>query len=242
MKKVILSVLFAVVLPQFLAFAQKETSPQMHSDAVLMPYRKTVVERMQYDAYAQANAATGNVSLVFMGDSITDLWYEAHPDFFDGNGYIGRGIGGQTTIGVLARFRRDVVNLHPKAVVILCGINDIAQNDGIMKYEDAVDNIADMCDIARANGIVPIVCSLTPCSAFFWNKDAVPAPEVVKMNDMLKAYASMSGVRYIDYYNEMVDVETGGMKEGLSADGCHPTAKGYEIMERVLSENIPEYL
>ena len=111
-----------------------------------------------------------------------------------------------------------------------------------MKYEDAVDNIADMCDIASANGIVPIVCSLTPCSAFFWNKDAVPAPEVVKMNDMLKAYASTSGVCYIDYYNEMVDVETGGMKEGLSADGGHPTAKGYEIMERVLSENIPEYL
>ena len=123
--------------------------------------------------------------------------------FFEDNGFIGRGIGGQTSIGVLARFRQDAVSLRPKAVVILAGINDIAGNDGEMSPENTLDNLAAMCDIARANGITPLLCSLTPCSRFFWAPEMHPAPEVVSMNGLIKAYAEEAGVEYVDYWTEM---------------------------------------
>ncbi len=53
------------------------------------------------------------------GDSITDIWHLE--EYFPGKPYINRGIGGQTTPQMLVRFRQDVINLHPKVVIILAG-------------------------------------------------------------------------------------------------------------------------
>lgn len=215
----------------------RNVPPGMKSEAPILPYRKTVADRMCYTAYAEANRHVSAAKVVFIGDSITDLWYGADPSFFDDNGYVGRGIGGQTSIGVLARFRQDVVGLHPDVVVILAGINDIAGNDGEISFGNTVDNLAAMCDIARANGIVPLLCSITPCNRFYWAPDEKPAPEVAKVNEMIKAYAEAAGITYVDYYSSMVD-SNGGMKPGYSEDGCHPTMEGYEVMERVITESI----
>ena len=211
--------------------------PEMRSEAPILPYRKSVAERMCFTAYAEANTHVEKTDVVFIGDSITDLWYGADPEFFDDNGFIGRGIGGQTSIGVLARFRQDAVSLHPKVVVILAGINDIAGNDGEIPVENTIDNLAAMCDIARANGIVPLLCSLTPCSRFYWAPDANPAPEVARVNELMRLWAESAGVRYVDYWSEMAGPE-GGMKEGYSKDGCHPTAEGYAVMEEIIMQHI----
>ncbi len=215
--------------------------PEMKSEAPLLLYRETVAERMCYTAYTEANKHVSHTDVVFIGDSITDLWYGADPAFFDDNGFIGRGIGGQTSIGILARFRQDAVGLNPKVVVILAGINDIAGNDGEISLDATLENLAAMCDIARANGIVPLLCSLTPCSRFFWAPDAKPAPEVIKANEMIKAYADAAGVQYVDYYSAMADKD-GGMKQGYSGDGCHPTAAGYEVMEEVIMKYISKLI
>lgn len=221
--------------------ALETVPPEMKSEAPILPYRKTVAERMCYTAYAEANKYVVEPDVIFMGDSITDLWYGADRDFFKDNGFIGRGIGGQTTIGILSRFHQDVIDLNPKIVVILAGINDIAGNDGEMSLENTIGNLAAMCDMAKAHGIIPLLCSLTPCSRFFWAPEENPAPEVKKANEMIKAYAEESGVQYVDYYSEMVD-DKGGMRPGYSEDGCHPTAKGYQVMESVIMKYISKLI
>lgn len=193
----------------------------------------------QYGRYEQQNAAlTGEpVEVVFMGNSITDNWIGADPDFFARNGFVDRGISGQTTAEMLARFRRDVIDLNPKAVVILAGINDIAQNNGAIKLENVFGNIVSMCDLARYNGIKVVLCSLLPCDRFSWRPEMDPAEEVRRLNTMLERYAAEQKIPYVDYHRAL-DNGSGGMSEELSQDGCHPVLSGYLRMEPLVVEGI----
>ncbi|MBR2438260.1 MAG: acylhydrolase [Bacteroidales bacterium] len=191
-----------------------------------------------YSRYAEANdTITVAPKAVFMGNSITENWLKFHPDFFRSHGYAARGISGQTTYHMLARFHSDVVALKPKAVVILSGINDIARNSGIISLENIMGNIISMCDIARANGIVPILCSILPADRFSWRPDLKPAPLVVELNGMIKAYAQEAGLEYVDYYTSLAD-ENGALKEGLSKDHCHPYPEVYVPMEETIVKAI----
>ena len=188
----------------------------------------------KYGRYAQANdSITVAPMAVFMGNSITDNWLKYRPEFFRNNNYAARGISGQTTYQMLARFHSDVVALNPKVVVILSGINDIARNQGIISLENIMGNLISMCDIARANGIVPILCSLLPTDHFSWRPDIRPAPIVVEMNKLIRGYADKMGYIYVDYYTSMAD-GNGALKEGLAPDGCHPYPEVYVQMEEVV--------
>ena len=176
----------------------------------------------QYGRYAAQNAAVERpVEAVFMGNSITDNWAAHDSEFFVRNGFVGRGISGQTSIEMLARFRRDVIDLHPKAVVILAGINDIAQNLGPIALENTFGNIESMCELARCHGIRVVLCSVLPCDRLSWRPDIAPAAEVVRLNDMLKRYAE---------------------RNRFSHDGCHPTFYGYTLMEPLVTEGINKAL
>ncbi len=97
---------------------------------------------------------------MFFGDSITDMW--KLEDSFPGKPYINRGIGGQTTPQMLVRFRQDVIDLHPKVVVILAGTNDIAGNTGPMRDEDIEANYASFAELARVHGIRVVYSSVLP--------------------------------------------------------------------------------
>ena len=188
----------------------------------------------KYGRYAQANdTITVAPTAVFMGNSITDFWGKLRPEFFRENNFAPRGISGQTTYQMLARFHSDVVALNPKAVVILSGINDIAQNSGEISLENILGNIISMCDIARANGIAPVLCSLLPCDYFSWKKDIQPAPLVIELNSMIRKYAMEQGLEYVDYHSFMSD-EKGALKEGLSDDRCHPNKEAYIPMEEAV--------
>src|SRR5580765_2917486 len=124
-----------------------------------------------FEKYADANTSVKPGSVVFMGNSITEGWARQRPDFFSANNYTGRGISGQTSSQMLVRFRQDVISLKPKAVVILAGINDIAQNIGFISLENILGNIMSMAELAKANGIKPILCSVLPAAAFPWRKE-----------------------------------------------------------------------
>lgn len=193
----------------------------------------------QYGRYERQNAALAGepVEVVFMGNSITDNWIGADPDFFARNGFVDRGISGQTTAEMLARFRRDVIDLNPKAVVILAGINDIAQNNGAIKLENVFGNIVSMCDLARYNGIKVVLCSLLPCDRFSWRPEMDPAEEVRRLNTMLERYAAEQKIPYVDYHRAL-DNGSGGMSEEFSQDGCHPVLSGYLRMEPLVVEGI----
>ncbi|HVX38606.1 MAG TPA: SGNH/GDSL hydrolase family protein [Gemmatimonadaceae bacterium] len=182
------------------------------------------------DANAQLGApAPGENRVVFMGNSITEAWAPLFPAEFAGKPYIGRGISGQTTPQMLVRFRQDVVDLHPKVVVILGGTNDIAGNTGESTLEMIEDNLASMTEIAQANGIRVVLASVLPVADYPWRPGRQPAPKIIALNAWMRQYAARAGAVYCDFHSAMADAQ-GGMMPGLSKDGVHPNAAGYAIM------------
>ena len=170
---------------------------------------------------------------VFMGDSITDGWFRKDPDFFTQNGFAGRGISGQTTSQMLVRFRRDVLDLKPKYVVILAGTNDIALNNGYISLENILGNIESMCELAKKHRIKPVICSVLPAAAYRWRPGMEPAEDIVRLNEMLKAYAASRHIPYVDYHSVLKDGRN-GLPEQYSNDGVHPNLDCYKIMEAII--------
>lgn len=203
--------------------------------------------QLQY--YRAANAALaptteGVERVVFYGDSITDSWGRragTESTFFPGKPYVNRGVSGQTTPQMVVRFRQDVIDLHPAAVVILAGTNDIAGNTGPMTPEMTEDNFRSMAELATANGIKVILASITPVLEYPWGHGAQPVPKIRVLNAWLKEYSEQHSYTYLDYYSAMVD-ENGGMKPGISIDGVHPNEKGYAIMEPLAQAAINKIL
>ena len=192
----------------------------------------------QFGRYADANKrVTTPAKVVFMGNSITDGWWPKDSTFFIDNNFLDRGISGQTTSEMLVRFRQDVINLKPKAVVILAGINDIAHNNGVISLGNVFGNIVSMAELARYNKITPIICSVLPAYDFPWRRGMNPAPKVIELNKMLKAYADKEGLTYVDYHSAMKD-ERDGLPKNLASDEVHPTLEGYKIMEKIVLEAI----
>ena len=183
--------------------------------------------------YKEANSKltmkSGN-RIVFMGNSITEGWMQDTTSFFYTKNYINRGIGGQTTPQMLVRFRADVIDIDADVVVILAGINDIAGNTGPSMLEMIFNNIKSMAEIATANNVKVILSSVLPAYDFPWRPGLNPAEKVIKLNEMINAYANKNGFIYLDYYTSRVDDKRGLRKE-YTDDGVHPTLAGYKVME-----------
>jgi lysophospholipase L1-like esterase len=189
--------------------------------------------------YREANKtvappARSEARVVFMGDSITDGWQQPrYGGFFPGKPYVDRGISGQTTPQMLVRFRRDVVDLQPKAVVILAGTNDIAGNTGPMTNEEIQGNLASMSDLAHAHNIKVVFASITPISEYHVRgvpqTTTRPMERIKAMNEWMKSYVAPHGDVYLDYFSAMVD-DKGLMRAELTEDDLHPNAKGYAVM------------
>ncbi|MDQ1159158.1 lysophospholipase L1-like esterase [Sphingomonas sp. SORGH_AS 950] len=181
--------------------------------------------------YQQANArVTGPVTIVFMGDSITQGWFDKMPGFFT-PGRIGRGIGGQTTTQMLLRFRQDVIDLKPKVVQIMAGTNDIAGNTGPMTPEQTEANIMSMAELARAHGIRVILASIPPADHFPWRPGLDTASRIAVLNDWMKGYAARTGATYADYWSALHDGQA--TRASLTYDGVHPNEAGYAVMAPV---------
>jgi lysophospholipase L1-like esterase len=207
------------------------------------------------ERYRDANAqlpppAKDENRVVFMGDSITDMWVRPRfGEFFPGKPYIGRGIGGQTTPQMLIRFRPDVIALRPKVVVILAGTNDIAGNTGPMTLEEIEGNLASMAELARVHGIKVVLSSVTPVYDGGHNAegqplvmtDRRPPEKILALNAWIKKYAAGHHDVYLDYFSAMVD-EQGFMKKDLSVDGLHPNKAGYALMAPLAEKAIERAL
>jgi lysophospholipase L1-like esterase len=177
-----------------------------------------------------------------MGDSITEGWhFEGAEGSFAGKPYINRGISGQTTPQMVLRFRQDVIALQPKVVVILGGINDIAGNTGPMTLEQTEDNLASMSELATANHIRVVLCSVLPAFDFPWHPGMTPAQKVLALNAWIKGYAAEKGHIYVDYHAAMKD-ERDGLPATLSRDGVHPLPAGYAVMAPLVEAGIQNAL
>ena len=183
--------------------------------------------------------AAGEKRVVFYGNSITEGWARWFPVMFPGKPYVGRGIGGQTTPQMLVRFRQDVVSLKPAVVVILAGTNDIAGNTGPSSLEMIQDNLAGMTEIARANGIRVVLCSVLPVYDYPWKPGLEPGPMIVRLDEWIRRYALSVGEVYVDYHSVMKDGR-GGLPVELAQDGVHPTEAGYRVMAKAVEGGIGE--
>lgn len=184
---------------------------------------------------------SGEVRVVFMGNSITEGWSRLDSAFFSGRPFINRGISGQTTPQMLIRFKPDVVNLKAEVVVILAGINDIAGNTGPSTLEMIEDNLSSMAEIAQANGIRVVLSSVLPAFDFPWRPGMAPAEKVVKLNAWIKNYAGTHKCIYLDYFTPMSD-EKHGLKKEYTEDGVHPNLAGYKVMEPLAEQAIMKAL
>ena len=192
----------------------------------------------QFYRYEKANKfITTRPDAVFMGNSITDFWAKMDSAFFNEHNFVGRGISGQTTSEMLVRFRQDVINLNPKSVIILAGINDIAENNKKITLENILGNIISMAELAKCHDIKVVLCSVLPCDRFSWRPEMQPAKKVVELNKMIRNYAAENGITYVDYYSALATPE-GAIKPEYSNDGCHPTLPAYKIMEDILITTI----
>lgn len=212
--------------------------------AIISVSAKTLPDWAQLGRYTYQNATmTKSPDVVFMGNSVIDCWADTVPGFFAGNNYAARGISGQVTSQMLVRFRQDVVELSPKAVVILCGINDIAENDGYMPTEGIMNNIKSMCELAEYNNITPILCSILPCDHFHWlkNLNIYPAGRVLQMNELISAYAWKKGYEYVDFHTPMTN-RKGGMRAEYTYDSGHPNSAGYAVMIPLVKQAINKVL
>lgn len=227
MKRIVLTALMCIVAVSSFAQDKKKDWAQFGR------YEKVNTEVLARDV---------RPDVVFMGNSITDGWARQDPKFFEENNFVGRGIGGQTSSEMLVRFRRDVIDLNPKCVVILSGTNDIAQNNGYIKPENTLGNIISMCELAKANGIKVILCSITPTSVFGWRREVNPVPLIAELNKMIEAYAKENGIYYLNYHPALTD-EKGGIPAKWSNDTCHPNLECYRtVMEPMVCEAIDKVL
>lgn len=196
----------------------------------------------QLKFYQKKNASLGlpkpgEKRIIFYGNSITQHWSEISPDFFPANGYINRGISGQTTPQMLIRFRQDVIDLKPALVIILAGTNDLAGNTGPSSLKMITDNIFSMAELAEAHQIKVILSSVLPVYDYPWKKGTYPSKKIEQLNQSIEEYCKEHNLVYLDYYHAMAD-QRKGLRKDLSEDGVHPNKKGYLIMEPLAQKAI----
>jgi lysophospholipase L1-like esterase len=190
--------------------------------------------------YAESNEklpgpVTARPRVVFMGDSITDGW-RLH-EYFPDRDFVNRGISGQITSEMLGRFKADVIDLQPQAVVILAGTNDIARGVHLKTIQD---NLTMMADLAEFHKIQPIFTSILPISDYHAKENPSyerskirPPSSIVAMNRWIQSLCARRNFTYVDYYSEVTDA-SGFLKADLADDGLHPNAKGYRVMAPVV--------
>src|SRR5690348_11863849 len=179
------------------------------SASVVNRQRLLLPDFAQLSAYRSANGRTqcNGKCVVFIGDSITQYWELSF--FFPGRKFINRGIAGQTTDQVLLRFRQDVVDLGPQLVIVQCGINDLNLDGSEQTRKRIQNNIESMVDLAIANGVRPVVATITPINPHAAHRargvDQIDSSGIPALNEWIRAYCREKNLSCVDFYAAVAD-------------------------------------
>ena len=189
-------------------------------------------------ANSEAITQQQHPAIVFFGDSIVQGWNL--PKFFPGVTVLNRGISGQTTSQLILRFRQDVIQLHPTAVVILGGTNDLAGVTGEITDADIESNLQSIAELGSLHQIRVVFASILPAdnyaqsSSFFRYRD--PA-RILAVNNWMRGYCAQEHMLYLDFYGAIAD-ERGMFRRDFSEDGLHPNSKGYKVMADLVNSTL----
>ncbi|WP_295731792.1 SGNH/GDSL hydrolase family protein [uncultured Muribaculum sp.] len=222
----------------------------MLAASVTYSYAREFQDWSNFGRYHTANTEVKSLpaeqrKVVFLGNSITDNWAKKRPAFFHDNGYVGRGISGQTTYQFLSRFREDVINLHPRIVVINAATNDVAENTHPYDEDMTVGNITSLIELAQANGITPVLTTTLPAASFPWRKEITDSSDkIISLNKRLQALAEQKGILFVDYYSSLItpDDPSRALNASYSYDGVHPNETGYAVMESIINPVLQKIL
>ncbi len=188
------------------------------------------------------------VDAVFIGDSITDMWNLAA--FFQGSSgfVVNRGIGGDRTPYVRRRFAADVLQLHPRLLVMKIGVNNIWDLDiwwdkKLVRTpeeieDEIVSDITAMVSEARQQDIAVALCSILPTDIPFNGNTGIRNALIVRANTRLRDVAQEAGAVYVDYHRHLAGADGLTLRPGLADDGLHPHVIAYKIMADVLLETL----
>jgi len=219
-----------------LALAQEQTSARP-------PVVSAAADFANLAHYAGANAKVGTAArpghrVVFLGDSITEYWGKNAGKWFASPEWFNRGISGQTTSQILLREQADVIALHPDAVVLEGGSNDIRYG---FSAEAVRDNVASMAEIAAANHIQVFIALVTPvCDCFRPLTEGRTPERVRQQNRLYEQLCSKNKWTCLDYYSPMADAE-GHMRKELTLEGVHPNDAGYALLTPVVLEKLAAF-
>lgn len=138
---------------------------------------------------------------------------------------------------------QDVVDLHPRTVVIEVGTNDLTGIFGEISMTEMQSNYQGIYEIASSNGIRIFFASILPVHEYSTTAKSRhvfalhPPGEIKTVNQWLRKFSSEHGLTFLDYYAAMVD-ERGFLGSDLSDDGVHPNVRGYTVMAHVLNESL----
>jgi lysophospholipase L1-like esterase len=177
---------------------------------------------------------------VFIGDSITEGW-SGTAEFTNHSNWVGKGVSGNTSTQILARFQSDVIDLHPSIVHILAGTNDLNAEWNLCAPGsiNTCANIEAMVQAVEANNIIPILGTVPPWGPGELAAEADPDfvarnAKIDALNGWLKEYATQEGITLVDYHSVLCDTTGDAYIHSLSGDGVHPSADGFQIMTTML--------
>ena len=166
---------------------------------------------------------------VFIGDSITQLWNQSA---FFGVPVVNKGIGGQMTTQVAARFQTDALGSHPPAVFLLAGINDAIA--GVAPTQIA-SNLASMVAMANKADTKIYVGELLP-SVHPTNNGHDIGIDVKAVNSLIKG--GIGGSYTVVHYNSALSRCTHAFNQKLFSDTTHPNMMGYKMMSQAVNRAV----
>lgn len=188
---------------------------------------------------ARLTAARIRPRVVLFGDSLVQDWGEHQPALF-GDEWVGRGVRGQGTTRMLARFRSDVIALKPQTVIIVAGTNDLIAADTRIGPDQSLANIETLVDLAEANGIAVILTTLPPVERFSTRPGFAPQPFVAQLNQRLRELAERRALVLADFHAALVAPDGSAYRGGFSLDGVHPGPAAYRVLEPVVRAALAE--